>query len=152
MEVCPSQALSSTYFKFLYENLKERLQTPNENISHVVLPPYADHIKFCHADPYLVWYVIVNAHIPDHCIGSIYISKDNEIGIHIRKGQQGRGIGKDAVKEMLKMFPGLRPIKANINPNNERSIKFFRDLGFVPFTKLIDDKDEIIQITMIKTT
>ena len=150
VEVCPTSTYSSTHFKFLYEILKERLKYPDENISHKSLPSYEEHINFCYSHPYLVWYVIVNAQKNDACIGSVYMSKDFEIGIHIAEGHQKRGIGKDAVEHLLSMYPKLGTVKANINPHNKRSIEFFKKLGFVYHSELRDHNGVLVQITFSK--
>ena len=50
-----------------------------------------------------------------------------EVGIFIFKMWQRKGIGKAAIEELLQRHPGN--LLANINPNNERSIQFFEELG-----------------------
>ena len=63
---------------FLYDLLKER--KPNVNISHEKMPTYVQHIKFIESKPYSKWYIIK---FGNKKIGSVYLSKQNEIGIFI---------------------------------------------------------------------
>lgn len=73
--VCLVKVNKSDY-KFLYELLKKR--DPLANISHKKMPTYKEHIKFVKSRPYKVWYVI---HFGKRKVGSIYLSKQNEIGL-----------------------------------------------------------------------
>ena len=70
------KSVSKDDFKFLFELLKER--DPKANISHKKMPSYATHVKFIKSKPYTKWYVILNF---KQKVGSIYLSKNNEIGI-----------------------------------------------------------------------
>jgi RimJ/RimL family protein N-acetyltransferase len=121
--------------KFLYELLKER--EPHQNISHCEMPSYEEHIRFVDSHPYREWYMIFHG---DIVIGAIYLSKQNEIGIFIKKIRQGEGYGKQAVRLLMEMHLGERFL-ANINPHNSRSIDMFESLGF-----------ELKQLTFAKTT
>jgi len=109
---------------FLYELLKER--DPRANISHKKMPSFKQHIKFVLSRPYSKWYVIVES---EKDVGSIYLTKNNEIGIFIRKNVQGRGIGFNALKLLIEKNPRDRYL-ANVNPKNEKSIQFFKNNGF----------------------
>lgn len=121
----------------LYDLLKVRSQEddPYTNISHRVLPKYRKHVEFVKSVPYRAW-VFVKA--DDVIVGTINITKRNEIGIIIHPDHRGKGIGKVALKLVLAKY---RPRKwrpsevpenfvANINPKNERSIRLFESLGF----------------------
>ncbi|MEM4249720.1 MAG: GNAT family N-acetyltransferase [Candidatus Nitrosotenuis sp.] len=120
--------------KFLYELLGER--RPIENISHKKMPTYMEHVKFVNSKPYSKWYVI---HYKNQKIGTIYLTKQNEIGIHIKKDYQRHGLGKYAMKLLIKKNPRNRYL-ANINPKNKKSIEFFTKQGF----KLIQYTYEMI--------
>ena len=63
---------------FLYELLKER--TPEVNISHKEMPTYKKHVKFVISKPYAAWNII---YYKNEKIGSIYLSKQNEIGMFL---------------------------------------------------------------------
>lgn len=109
---------------FLYELLRDR--DPNVNISHKKMPSYDKHIKFVMSKPYSKWYVI---QYDDQKVGSIYLSKQNEIGIFIKKEKQNEGIGGRAMKLLLKKNPRSRYL-ANVSPKNKKSMSFFKKNGF----------------------
>ena len=121
-------------YRFLYELLKNR--DPRANISHKEMPTYKEHIKFIKSKPYKAWYVIYNGAIKS---GSIYLSKQNEVGIFLRKTQQGKNVGQRALDLLIQKNPQKRYL-ANINPKNSKSIKFFKRNNF----KLIQYTYELI--------
>ena len=110
--------------KFLYGLLKER--ESDVNISHKKMPTYAQHIKFIESKPYSKWYII---EVDGERAGSIYLTKQNEIGIFLNEGLQEKGICSNALNVLIGKNPDLRYL-ANINPENKKSIKFFKKLGF----------------------
>lgn len=112
-------------YEFLFTMLKER--DPRVNISHKTLPTYKEHIKFVKSKPYSHWYVIL---MEDTKVGSIYLSKQNEIGIFIKKDFQGYSIGKNALQILMKKHPRKRFL-ANTSPKNTKSINFFKKNGFL---------------------
>lgn len=109
---------------FLYDLLKER--DPRANISHKKMPTYSQHEKFVNSKPYSKWYVIMDS---EKDIGSIYLTKDNEIGIFIKKNSQSKGVGFNAITSMMMKNPRSRFL-ANVNPKNKKSIQFFKKNGF----------------------
>ncbi len=109
---------------FLYDLLKER--DPKANISHKKMPSFTQHEKFVNSKPYSKWYVIIKS---KEDIGSIYLTKDNEIGIFIKKKIQNKGIGFNALTLMIKKNPRSRYL-ANVNPKNKKSSMFFKKNGF----------------------
>jgi len=109
---------------FLYELLKERESTTN--ISHKKMPNFEQHTKFVLSKPYSKWYII-NESKKD--AGSIYLTKNNEIGIFILKKYQSKGLGFQALALMIKKHPQSQYL-ANINPKNKKSIQFFKQNGF----------------------
>ncbi len=109
---------------FLYELLKER--DSNVNISHKKMPTYDEHVKFVMSKPYSKWYVI---QYDNQNIGSIYLSKQNEIGIFLIKKIQRKGIGQQVLEILMKKHPRQRFL-ANINPTNKKSIDFFIQNNF----------------------
>ena len=110
--------------EFLYNLLLER--DSRVNISHKKMPSYDEHIKFVLSKPYTKWYVV---NLDGKKVGSVYLSKQDEIGIFLKKDIQGKGLGKYTLNILKKKNPRKRFI-ANINPKNKNSAKFFRQNGF----------------------
>ena len=110
--------------QFLYNLLEER--KPVTYISHKKMPTYEEHVNFVKSSPYSKWYII---EIDGERAGSIYLTKQNEIGIFLNEGLQEKGIGSNALNVLIGKNPDLRYL-ANINPENKKSIKFFKKLGF----------------------
>lgn len=108
---------------FLYDLLKER--DHRVNISHKKMPTFEQHEKFVNSKPYFKWYIIESS----EDVGSIYLTKDNEIGIFLKKSTQGKGIGEKALKIVMMKHPNYKYL-ANINPKNKKSIQFFKNNGF----------------------
>ena len=109
---------------FLYELLKQR--NLNENISHKKMPTFSQHVKFVISKPYSKWYII---EYKKQKVGSIYLTQTNEIGIHIIKEIRRKNIATLALKILMKKHPKQRYL-ANINPKNQKSIKFFTKQKF----------------------
>jgi RimJ/RimL family protein N-acetyltransferase len=109
--------------EILYELLRER--RPEESISHKRMPTFECHKAFVEKRPYFGWCLI---EVNGEYVGATYLSKEREIGIWIFAAYRGQGYGKQAVQEMMKRFPG--EFKANINPQNDRSINMFKSMGF----------------------
>ena len=116
--------VSKKDIEFLYNLLLER--DSRANISHKKMPSLDEHTHFVLSKPYTKWYVI---DLEGKKVGSIYLSKQNEIGIFLKKNIQGKGIGKYAL-EMLKKRNPRKRFLANVNPKNKNSAKFFRQNGF----------------------
>ncbi len=113
-------------FNVLYDLLAER--PPEANISHRKMPSWAKHVAFVRSNPYLAWYIIK---IGVQGVGTVYLSKDREIGIAVLKKHQGNGYATKAIGMVRKKFPGK--IYANVAPHNGKSIQLFTKLGFRPF-------------------
>ena len=109
----------------LYDLLKER--DPVANISHKEMPTVIEHCAFVRCMPYLHWYLIQDWGEVPAWVGSIYISKEREIGISIFKKHQGKSYGTVAMKELMDKHPGK--LYANISPDNQKSIEFFKRFG-----------------------
>jgi RimJ/RimL family protein N-acetyltransferase len=119
---------------FLYDLLKERL--PKTFISHKKMPTYEEHVSFVRSKPYSKWYIIK---IGARKAGSIYLTKQNEVGIFLKKELQLKGVGTYALEILMEKNPNLRYL-ANISPKNKESIRFFKKNGF----KLIQYTYELI--------
>lgn len=111
-------------FRFLFNLLKER--DPKANISHKKMPTYSEHVKFVKSKPYSKWYVIESSKTK---IGSIYLSKNDEIGIFLKKIYQSQGVANKALEILIQKNPRDRYL-ANVNPKNLNSIKFFKKNNF----------------------
>jgi RimJ/RimL family protein N-acetyltransferase len=116
--------ISKSDIEFLYELLNER--NSKSNISHKKIPTFNQHTKFIISKPYSKWYII---YYNDKKAGSIYLSKNNEIGIFLSKKFQGKNIGNFALNELMKQNPRKRFL-ANVNPKNKKSILFFKNNDF----------------------
>lgn len=90
------------------------------------MPSYDEDIKFVLSKPYTKWYVV---NLDGKKVGSDYLSKQDEIGIFLKKDIQGKGVGKYALSILKKKNPRKRFI-VNVNPKNKNSAKFFRQNGF----------------------
>ena len=111
-------------YRFLFNLLKERESFMN--ISHKKMPTFSEHAKFVRSKPYTKWYIIENG---KKKVGSIYLSKQDEIGIFIKKNERQKDIGNSALELIMKKNPRERFL-ANINPKNKKSITFFQKNNF----------------------
>ena len=100
---------------FLYELLKVR--DPNHNISHKNMPTSDEHKKFVLSEPYTNWYIIKKN---DEKVGSIYLSKRDEIGVSILKKNEFDEIAKNSFKLLMELNPRKRYL-ANVSPKNKIS-------------------------------
>jgi RimJ/RimL family protein N-acetyltransferase len=116
--------ISEDDFGLLYSILKER--KPEESITHTIIPSYEEHVDFIKSKPYSSWYIILQ---DNDKIGTVYLSQEDEVGIFIKKEYQKKGIGKKALKLLIKKNP-RKKFYANVNPENSKSIQFFEDFGF----------------------
>ena len=116
--------VSKSDYRFLYDLLMER--DTRVNISHKKMPTYNQHVSFVSAKPYSKWYVILYG---VNKAGSIYLTSQNEIGIFIKKSFQNKQIGNIALHKLIKKNPKKRYL-ANVNPQNKKSMRFFKNNGF----------------------
>lgn len=132
------------YYTFLYALLSQR--EAYQNISHKTLPKWEDHVSFVNSKPYKDWFIIYDTQTKDR-VGSIYLSKQNEIGIFLSKGHRKKGYGRRALQALMEYYTDTKELKANIAPMNSASICFFVNLGFKWHETMYDNVDEIIQYT-----
>ena len=118
------KSVTNSDIKFLFDLLNER--DHRVSISHKKMPTYNQHTKFIKSKPYSKWYIILKS---KQKIGSIYLSKNDEVGIFISKKFQGKNIGNHALNELMKKNTRKRFL-ANVNPKNKKSITFFKNNGF----------------------
>ena len=109
---------------FLYELLTAR--KPNVNISHKKLPTYVKHVKFVMSKPYSKWYIIYHA---TEKIGSIYLTKQDEIGINFKEQNITNKIRSKVLKMIIRKNPRNRYLM-NINPRNTSLRNFLKNEGF----------------------
>jgi RimJ/RimL family protein N-acetyltransferase len=123
----------SSHVDFLYLLLAEREE--HQNISHKKMPSHAKHTHFVCSDcwkVYFDWKVIVSEE--GEAVGSVYLTKRNEIGVQIKKKYIGQGYGEAALIYAMKVVSDTKEIPnviyANINPDNHDSKKFFEKHNF----------------------
>lgn len=114
----------NTDYRFLFNLLKER--DPKANISHKKMPTFSEHVKFIESKPYSKWYIV---EFGRKKIGSVYLSKNDEIGIFLKKDFHRKNLGKTALELLIKKNPRTRYL-ANVNPKNIASGKFFKNNNF----------------------
>ena len=118
------ELVTSSDHRFLYNLLKNR--NPKSNISHKFLPSYSQHLDFIKSKPYSKWYII---YYQNQKCGSVYLSKQNEIGMHLGKKYNSSNIQNDSLQIIMDKNPRNRYL-VNINPKNKESIKFFKSKNF----------------------
>lgn len=110
----------------LYRLLKER--TPEQSISHQNMPSRVEHEAFVERQPYPVWYFICPDEDFDRIYGTVYLTSNREVGIHVFEKYRSCGLATRALKALREIHEGT--LYANINPANEASIRFFEKQGF----------------------
>ena len=116
--------VSKSDYRFLYDLLKER--NSKINISHKRMPTWEEHVRFVKSKPYSKWYIIYNK---DEKIGSIYLSKQSEIGIHLLKKYEKESIHLESIKKLMLLNSKIK-FRANVSPKNKNYIMLFEKLGF----------------------
>jgi len=99
---------------FLFDLLKKREEY--QNISHKVMPTFKNHEKFVNSKPYFKWYVIFDE---SKKIGSVYLTNQNEIGIHFMHDKNFDYFFLESLKIIMKKHPRKRFL-ININPKNKK--------------------------------
>jgi hypothetical protein len=112
----------------LYKLLNER----HYNISHQSLTSFNEHKLFVLNHPYRKWFLIIEKKI---VIGSIYILKNNGIGININNGDEV--LIRESLEWVLANFEPLSEIKSirskyfniSIHPENETMSRLLSKLN-----------------------
>lgn len=91
------------------------------------MPPWINHCEFVIHHPYAAWY-IVELDNGDK-VGTVYLTKHDEIGVQILNKWRGNGFGTIAINLITKLHPRERYL-ANISPKNDGSMRLFQRLGF----------------------
>ena len=110
--------------RILYELLKKR----KFSISNTTLPTYENHEFFVKKNPYIVWFIVYDYENP---VGSVYLQKDNSIGINLMKADL------ETVKAIIDF------IKLEFNPITEVKSK-------VPSYFFVDDLKTALLIELPK--
>jgi hypothetical protein len=133
------KTVKKTDFEFLYNILKDR--NPIANISHEKMPSYKQHIEFVKSKPYTKWYII---YVTKMKIGTIYLSKQDEIGIHMIKEKQFIGIEEKSIKILMGKNP-RKKYTINSSIRNKKLIKLLEKNGFkrVQYSYVLMNKNEI---------
>ena len=90
------------------------------------MPSYRQHVSFISSKPYSKWYVIL---YDDSRVGSLYLSKQNEIGISFVDSSFHNQLGNHVLKLLIKKNPRKRYL-ANVSPLNKKLQNFFINNGF----------------------
>ena len=83
-------------------------------------------MKFVMSKPYTNWYIV---EYNKKTVGSIYLSKRDEIGISINNDSEYDLIAKLSLKLLVKLNPRKRYL-ANVSPNNKKLQEFLLKNGF----------------------
>ena len=119
---------------FLYELLKNK--DSNANISHKKMPSYDEHVEFVMSKPYTNWYII---EYDKKNVGTIYLSKQDEIGISINNDYEYDQIVKPTLKLLMKLNQRKRYL-ANTNPKDVRAQEFLLKNGFTSLENVYEMK------------
>ena len=120
---------------FLYELLKNK--DSNANISHKKMPSYDEHVEFVMSKPYTNWYII---ECDKKNVGTIYLSKQDEIGISINNDYEYDQIVKPTLKLLMKLNQRKRYL-ANTNPKDVRAQEFLLKNGFTSLEYVYEMKN-----------
>ena len=118
------KTVNSKELKFLYELLMQR--NSEENISHRKMPSYSQHVKFVNSKPYAFWYIIIEN---KEKIGSIYLTKLNEIGISFIKEKKGKKLEGKILNLIMNRHQRKR-FFVNISPKNKKLELQIKKNGF----------------------
>lgn len=133
------------YERHLFQLLLEKEKF--ESISHQHMPNFDKHVAFVRSKPYKYWWVIYD---DKECVGALYLSHGNEIGIFIYKEHRRQGYAKRILGYLIGTLKLSDCYFANINADNEKSIQLFTQMGFIFHTKRC--VGSVMQMTYIKTS
>ena len=135
MEFIEIDKKSDEHKNFLYQLLCKRKYP----ISHSKLPTLSDHYKFVENHPYLKCFIVNNI---NKNIGSLYIMKDNCIGIDLIS-EEIKNLN-NVIKYLINNHKPLNPIKS------VRSSKFFINVS--PFDNQKIEELESINAKLLQIT
>ena len=103
----------------------------------------SNHVKFIKSTPYSKWLLI---EYRNKIIGSVYLSKNKEIAIWIKKNIKDykMEIHKKILDEVIKKFTRKKYF-VNLNPRNKKMINFYKKSGFklIYFTFELEAKGDV---------
>ena len=114
-----NNAINKSNLNFLYKLLKSREYC----ISHKELPSFEEHSNFIKNHPYHKWFIVVNL---SNLIGSLYIHKDNSIGLDILKEYEILIPNVlSFLEKRYKPLPYIKSVRSknfflNLSPQNKR--------------------------------
>jgi len=111
------KSIAKSDHRFLYQHLKER--NPSANISHKKMPTYAEHVRFVMSRPYSKWYIIIHK---NKKVGTIYLTKQNEIGIFIKNKMQDKLIGQKTLEILWRKTLGRDTWQMLVQKTKNRSV------------------------------
>ena len=111
-------------YQFLYDLLLQRRKIVN--ISHKKMPTYEEHVNFVSSKPYSKWYII---EIDGKRSGSIYLTKQNEVGMHLLRKYDKKKIYLNIIRKITIEHP-KNSFLMNISPKNKQYIDVAKILGF----------------------
>lgn len=125
-------------YRFLYNLLKQR--KISVNISHKKMPSFEKHVKFIMSNPYDKWKIVL---LNKKKIGSVYLTKNNEIGITIIETMKRSGIENIIFKKIFEENNEKRYL-VNISPKNKRLQEIVKKNNFklIQNTYELDLRDE----------
>ena len=109
---------------FLYQLLAQR--PSYTSISHGIMPSWEQHCEFWTRPLYREQAIIM---LDEKQAGYYYISKQNELGIHLVRACRGHGIGPAVIKHLVRKYEG-ETLLANVAPCNECSQRLFEGMGW----------------------
>jgi RimJ/RimL family protein N-acetyltransferase len=123
---------SSDHLGYLYSMLRHRLDEPDCNISHTVLPTWKQHVAFLRTRPYRQHFIITEGDGPLY-LGVCYVSHQDEIGIWIDPLHRRHGLGRTILEILIRRHERNTScgLKANVAKTNFASALFFLRNGFV---------------------
>ena len=130
--------VSTLQAPFLYRLFAERGE--DSWISTAKFPTYEEHFAFVERHPYRDWWVI---YVDSKPVGSIYLGKDNSVGVVIAKDHRRSGYAKQAIERVLRdndPLPAIKSVRAghfiaNIKEGNQASEALFTACGFKPIQR-----------------
>jgi RimJ/RimL family protein N-acetyltransferase len=108
----------------LYQLLRARPQ--EDSISHRKMPTFEDHVRFVKSHPYRIWKLL---EVDEIYVGSIYLTDQFEIGIHLFSQFKDKGYEAQAIAKMIQKYE-LEKVFMNVSPTNTEYADILKGLGF----------------------
>ena len=121
---------SNDHKTFLFEIFQKRKK--NDRISSFINLSYEEHCRFINEHPYRYWFLVKKT---DRYIGTLYISNENCIGIHLLQRYQNYfELLINQVLETYEPLPAVPSVRSsnfivNISPNNNQLETILQKMG-----------------------